>query len=109
MPYYRITIELSDKKPAQGIRHYDNPNIDAVTNIARVKANRYYGERNVIDVEAAMLSNHCKAVKKILADQQKRKEKRLFNATPDNIPTSPGSRKKNYTKSTLTLGEREKK
>ena len=40
---------------------------------------------------------------------RKRKEKGLFNATLDNIQTSPGSRKKNYAKSTLTLGEREKK
>ena len=30
MLYYRITIELKDKLISQGIRFYDNINIDAV-------------------------------------------------------------------------------
>lgn len=108
MRYYRITIELLDKKPVQGIRHYDNPNIDAVTNIARVKANRYYGERNMLDVEAAMLSNHCKAVKKFQADQQKRKDKKAFNSLIENSSVPPLSRRKIYIKSAINLEERNK-
>ena len=63
MPYYRITIFLKHRRPSQGIKFYDNSNIDSVTTIARVKAQEYFGDRNVIEVEAAMLSNHCRAVK----------------------------------------------
>ena len=50
MLYYRITIELKDKLISQGIRFYDNINIDAVKNIARVNARKHYGENNVIDI-----------------------------------------------------------
>ncbi|MBA3285568.1 MAG: hypothetical protein H0U27_10990 [Nitrosopumilus sp.] len=46
-------------------------NIDAVTNIARVKAKEYYGEYKGVDVEAAMLSNHCTSVKEYVAKQNK--------------------------------------
>jgi hypothetical protein len=63
MPFYRITIFLKHRRPSQGIKFFDNPNIDAVTTIARVKAREHFGDRNVIEVEAAMLSNHCRAVK----------------------------------------------
>ena len=73
MPFYRITIELRDNKTTQGIRHFENSNIDAVTNIVRVKAKQHYGDNNVIDVEAAMLSNHSTAVKQYQAKQQEEK------------------------------------
>ena len=109
MPYYRITIELRDKKITQGIRYFDNSNIDAVTNIARVKARQHYGEHNVQDVEAAMLSNHSTAVKQFQARQQKNKENKKFN---DGIDKSLGitkSRKNNYKDSyKSTLADREK-
>ena len=38
-------------------------NIDAVTNIVRMRARESYGD-NVVDVEAAQLSNHRIAVKR---------------------------------------------
>ena len=67
MPFYRITIWIKDvNKPVQGIRQYQNQNISAVTNIARVKAQQHYGEQNIVDIEAAMLSSHSSAVKKYL-------------------------------------------
>lgn len=50
MPYYRITIWLNNKRLSQGIKHFDNSNIDAVTNIARVKAREHNGDSIVIDV-----------------------------------------------------------
>ncbi|MBA3283885.1 MAG: hypothetical protein H0U27_02335 [Nitrosopumilus sp.] len=108
MPYYRITIELRDKKPAQGIRHYDNQNIDAVTNIARVKATRHYGDNNVLDVEAAMLSNHCTAVKQYQAKQQKRKENKKFNDGIESDLGTTKSRKSIYKGDIPTLGDRNK-
>lgn len=37
---------------AKRIRFNENSNIDAVTNIARVKARQLFGDRNVIDIEA---------------------------------------------------------
>jgi hypothetical protein len=66
LPYYRITIWIEDKRLAQGIKHYDNSNIDWVTNHARMKAKEHYGDK-ILDIEAAMLSNHCSAVRSFLA------------------------------------------
>jgi len=60
MPYYRVTIFLKHREPANGIRYYDNSIIEAVTNICRAQAIKHFGH-DVIDVEAAMLSNHCTA------------------------------------------------
>ena len=109
MPFYRITIELRDNKTTQGVRHFENSNIDAVTNIVRVKAKQHYGENNLIDVEAAMLSNHSTAVKQYQAKQQRRKENKKFN---DGIESSLGitkNRKSSYKNSIkTTLGDRDK-
>ena len=108
MPYYRITIELRESKISQGIKYFENSNIDAVTNIARVKAKQHYGENNIIDIEAAMLSNHSTSVKQYRAKLEKRRENKKFN---DNIDKSLGitkSRKINYKSSTFTLGDRDK-
>jgi hypothetical protein len=78
MPYYRITIFLKDKKkPVQGIRQYDQPNIDVVTNMAKLKAKAHYGEHNIADVEAVMLSSHSNAVMKFMQEQQKKKKDSL--------------------------------
>lgn len=105
MPYYRITIALNDNKTTQGIRYFDNTNIDAVTNIVRVKARQHYGEQNVQDVEAAMLSNHCKAVKEHRMKLEKKKDK-----YGESSVTNVKRRKDNYKDSfKSTLGDGEKK
>jgi len=75
MPYYRITIWLRDqKKPIQGIRQYEQKNIDLVTNMARAKAKKHYGDLNVIDIEAAMLSSHSTAAKKYQEEEEKKRK-----------------------------------
>ena len=81
MPYFRITIFLRTRKPSTGIRYYGNTNIDAVTNIVRAKAIKYYGHE-VLDIEVAMLSNKSSAVKKLQQKQMKAREDKLF---PDSI------------------------
>ena len=81
MPYFRITIFLHHKRPAQGIKYCTNSNIDAVTNIVRAKAIKYYGN-DVLDIEVAMLSNKSSAVKKLQQKQMKAREDKLF---PDSI------------------------
>lgn len=87
MPYYRITILLKDKTGTQGIKYYDNHSIDAVTHIIRLKAGQHYGVSNVIDVEAAMLSNHCTAVRYYQESQQQVKNTPLnkFSAAPGKV------------------------
>ena len=88
--------------PTQGIRYYENSNIDATPNIARVKARQYYGEHQVIDVEAAMLSNHCTAVIQFREKQQRTRENKKYNS---GIIHQAKSRK-SYTGHTITLAER---
>ena len=78
MPYYRITILLKSSKVSQGIKYVNDSNIDAVTNIARVKAREHYGERSVLDVEAAMLSNHSTAVKRYIEKKKKARDRKQF-------------------------------
>jgi len=77
MPYYRITILLNHKRPAQGIRFYTNTNIDAVTNIVRAQAAKYYGN-DILDIEVAMLSNKSSAVKRLQEKKLKAREDKLF-------------------------------
>lgn len=102
MPYYRITIFLRNNNTVRGIRSYENTNIDAVTNIARVKARQHYGDCNVIDIEAAMLSNHCTAVIDYRERQQQiRENKKYYSSTVE-----PVKNRKSYTGNSITLGER---
>lgn len=72
MLYYRITISLKNNCIIKGVRHFDNSNIGAVTTIAKTKARNHYGYDNVIDVEAAMLSSHCNAVRYYQEQEQKK-------------------------------------
>ena len=72
MPFYRITIWLKNKKRVQGIKFFDNSSIEAVTTICKVKARQHYGEHHIIEVEAAMLSNHSRAVKLHQEDKWKK-------------------------------------
>ena len=61
MAICRNTIWLKHKPPSQGIKYYDNGNIDA-TNIFRIKNRESYGD-NVFNVEAVMLSNKSAILK----------------------------------------------
>ena len=85
---------LKHKSLSQGIRFYNNSNIDAVTNIARAKAKNYYGEHNVLDVEAAMLSNHSTAVREYQEKLQKAREnKKLYGSSKSNNDEPVGREK----------------
>lgn len=75
MPFYRITILLDDDKIVQGIREHSNSNIDYVTNLFRAKASKEYG-KNLVDIEAAMLSKNSTAVKNYLEEKLKKMQKK---------------------------------
>ena len=77
-------------RPAQGIKHYDNTNIDWVTNHARMKAKEHYGDK-ILDIEAAMLSNHCSAVRELQEQKRKAIENKKF---PDNLFSTPTKNRK---------------
>jgi len=106
MPYFRITIFLKYRKPSTGIRYYDNTNIDAVTNIVRVKAIKYYGH-DVLDIEVAMLSNKSSAIKQLQQKLMKAREnKKLF---PDAIKVGQVTGRKDGRGLMPTLEERKEK
>jgi len=67
MPFYRIRIWLKNRKaPVQGIRFIELNNIEQVQNKIQNKAGQHYFGSQLIDVEVAMLSKNCSAVKKNL-------------------------------------------
>ena len=67
MPFYRIRIWLKNRKaPVQGIRFIELNNIEQVQNKIQTKAGQYYYGSQLADVEVAMLSKNCSAVKKHL-------------------------------------------
>ena len=67
MPFYRIRIWLKNRKaPVQGIRFIELNNIEQVQNKIQTKAGQYYYGSQLVDVEVAMLSKNCSAVKKNL-------------------------------------------
>jgi len=67
MPFYRIRIWLKNRKaPIQGIRFIELNNIEQVQNKIQNKAGQYYYGSQLVDVEVAMLSKNCSAVKKNL-------------------------------------------
>ena len=101
MPYYRITILLKSSKISQGIKYVNDSNIDAVTNIARGKAREHYGERSVLDVEAAMLSNHCTAVKLYIEKKKKARDRKKFT---DGFAEPAKRRRENHAPGSITLG-----
>jgi hypothetical protein len=107
MPYYRVTVILRDKPFVQGIKHYENSNIDAVTNIVRANAKKHYGEHQVVDVEAAMLSNHATAVKVYQEKERKKTDKKKWGETK---PPEPAKKRKDlYGPSEINLEQRNKK
>jgi len=64
MPFYRITIWLKNKKkPVTGIRFIELNNIEQVQIKIQKKVGEYYYGSILIDVEVAMLSKNCTAVK----------------------------------------------
>ena len=66
MPYYRVVIWTKKRKqPFTGIRFFESPNINAVQDICEAKARERFS-RNLIDVEAQMLSKFTKVVKGII-------------------------------------------
>lgn len=66
MPYYRVVIWTARRKePYSGIRYFESPNINAVQQICESKAREKF-PRELIEVEAQMLSKFTKAVKKIV-------------------------------------------
>jgi len=67
MPFYRIRIWLKNRKaPVQGIRFIELNNIEQVQIKIQNKAGQYYYGSQLVDVEVAMLSKNCSAVKKNL-------------------------------------------
>ena len=67
MPFYRITIWLKNKKkPVTGIRFIELNNIEQVQIKIQNKVGHYYFGSELIDVEVAMLSKNCTAVKRNL-------------------------------------------
>jgi len=67
MPFYRITIWLKNKKkPVTGIRFIELNNIEQVQIMIQNKVGHYYFGSELIDVEVAMLSKNCTAVKRYL-------------------------------------------
>ena len=64
MPYCRITIWIkSQRKPLSGIRFIDSADIDRVQQkVEQITAQHFYGS-DLLNVEVAMISKNCKAVK----------------------------------------------
>ena len=66
MPYYRVVIWTKKRKqPYSGIRFFESPNVNAVQQMCESKARERF-PRDLIDVEAQMLSKFTNAVKKII-------------------------------------------
>ncbi len=64
MPYYRINIFLkSQRNPISGIRYIEIADIDRVQHIIEKQAELHYPGTRITEVEVAMLSKNCKAVK----------------------------------------------
>ena len=67
MPFYRITIWLKNKKkPVTGIRFIELNNIEQVQIKIQNKVGHYYFGSELVDVEVAMISKNCTAVKRNL-------------------------------------------
>ena len=67
MPFYRITIWLKNKKkPVTGIRFIELNNIEQVQIKIQNKVGHYYFGSELVDVEVAMLSKNCTAVRRNL-------------------------------------------
>ena len=55
MPFYRITITLSNKT-IKGIRELDNKDLDDVWLIFKGLAEQEYGQQKILDFEVVMVS-----------------------------------------------------
>jgi hypothetical protein len=67
MAFYRITIWLEDGQILQGMRELDSLNIEYATDFFRSESLKYYP--GLKDIEVAMLSNQCTAVKRFIANK----------------------------------------
>lgn len=77
MAFYRITIWLEDGQILQAIRELNSSDIDYATKFFKSELSQIYGD--IKDIEAAMLSTHCTAVKRFIAERELKKEARKFN------------------------------
>lgn len=104
MAFYRVTIWQRDGKVNQGIRELDNTNIDYATNYFRGLALK--AGIDIIDIEAAMLSNKSTAVKDFIEAREKRRKQ--AKERPSSPPVIHGRRKDDYSGPKVPLGERKK-
>lgn len=97
MAFYRVTIWDNDGKVSQGIRELDNTNIDYATNYFRGLAMK--AGLQVYDIEAAMLSNKCTAVR-VYMDEKAKKRRTKFSPPKGDpfAPVNTGRRKDQYDK-----------
>lgn len=107
MAWYRVTIWFRAGKIAQGIRELNSVNVDYATNYFRSKAKEHYNENDLIDLEAALLSNHCTAVRNHIEErEQQRQDKKQWPDSREDEQPIDKSRKKGDG-SGLTLAERQ--
>ena len=103
---FLIVYVFKVNESMHGNRSKNDSNIDAVTNIARVKAREHYGERSVLDVEAAMLSNHSTAVKLYIEKKKKARDRKNFI---DGLVEPAKRRSENHGPGSTTLGDMQNK
>jgi hypothetical protein len=72
MAFYRVTIWSADGKVSQGIKELDNNNIDYATNYFKGLAS--VTGVDVVDIEAAMLSNKSTAVREFIENREKKRQ-----------------------------------
>ncbi|TDH18475.1 hypothetical protein EXU57_23015 [Segetibacter sp. 3557_3] len=89
LAYYRVTIWRKSGKTLRGIRELGHTNVDFATNYFRLQAQKHV--HNMVDIEAALLSNNSTAVRKYKAAQERRREQMRWPEEKD--PFTSQSRK----------------
>ncbi|TDH18263.1 hypothetical protein EXU57_24095 [Segetibacter sp. 3557_3] len=72
MAYYRVTIWRKTGKKLIGVRELGHSNVEFATNYFRLQASKHV--HDMVDIEAALLSNNSTAVRKYKAAEAKRRE-----------------------------------
>lgn len=67
MAFYRVTIWLDDERIIKQLRELEISNIDHATDFFTWEASQQY--KNVMDIEAAMLSANCTEIRRFIARQ----------------------------------------
>jgi hypothetical protein len=75
MAFYRVTIWLESGEVYQGVMEHERYNVDIATTTFWQKAKQTY--KNVVDVEAALLSSYSTAAKVLTAEEGSNKERKL--------------------------------